>query len=133
MTDMLSALIAAGALPATSYDASSRYYALPVLTFTAPDGTVIRYIKRRIIPDAALYPTLTLHRVQQGDRIDLLAARYLGDPLLYWRIADANLAVRPDDPLNPPQPAVAPGLSAPPPADVSVKIPLAPSTPGGLT
>ncbi|MGF6789700.1 hypothetical protein [Paraburkholderia sp. 35.1] len=133
MSDMLNALLAAGALPATGYDTSSRYYALPVLTFTAPDGTVIRYIKRRIIADAALYPTLTLHRVQQGDRVDLLAARYLGDPLLYWRIADANLAVRPSDPLEPPQPAVPPGQTTPPPADVSVKIPLAPSTPGGLS
>ncbi len=59
-----------------------------------------------------------MHAVQQGDRIDVIAARYLGDPLLYWRIADANLAVRPDDPL------VQGG---------SVDIPLAAGMPGGLS
>jgi hypothetical protein len=141
MSDMLTALLTAGALPASSYDTSSRYYGLPVLEFTTPGGAVIRYMKRRFIPDAALFPTLTTHQVQQGDRIDVLAARYLGDPLQYWRIADANLAVRPDDPLNPAAPPVQPpspgaGQPAPPAAPagvVTLKIPLAASMPGALT
>lgn len=30
------------------------------------------------------------HPVQSGDRLDALAARYYGDPRLYWRILDAN-------------------------------------------
>lgn len=118
MTDMLSALIAAGALPETSYGANSRYYGLPVLEWTAPDGRLIRYVNRRFIPRPALFATLVTHNAQQGDRIDVLAARYLGDPLLYWRIADANLAVRPDDPLV---------LSKP------VAIPLPAATPTGLS
>jgi nucleoid-associated protein YgaU len=117
MSDMLTALIAAGALPQTSYGTSSRYYGLPVVDFWLPDGSVIRYVGRRFIPRASLYPTLVSHSVQQGDRIDVLAARYLGDPLLYWRIADANLAVRPDDPLV---------------LGNSLSIPLAAGAPGGL-
>jgi hypothetical protein len=117
MTDMLSALLAAGALPQSNYDVQSRYYGLPVLDWTAPDGSVLRYVQRRFIPAAWRFPSLTGHPVQQGDRIDLLAARYLGSPLLYWRIADANLAVRPDDPLA---------------AGATVTIPLPASTPGGL-
>ena len=100
MSDMLSALIAAGALPQTAYDTSSRYYGLAVLEFTTPDGTVLRYVQRRFIPRVSLFTTLALHKVQQGDRIDVLAARYLGDPLQYWRVCDANLAVRPSDPLD---------------------------------
>jgi nucleoid-associated protein YgaU len=36
------------------------------------------------------------HRVSEGDRIDNLSARYLGDPLAYWRIADANRALQPE-------------------------------------
>jgi hypothetical protein len=36
------------------------------------------------------------HTVKQGDRLDLLAATYLGDPLMFWLICDANGAVRPD-------------------------------------
>jgi hypothetical protein len=31
-----------------------------------------------------------------GDRIDNLAAQYLGDATQYWRIADANAAMRPE-------------------------------------
>jgi nucleoid-associated protein YgaU len=118
MSDLLNALIAAGALPQTSYGTSSRYYGLPVLELPAPDGSVIRYVGRRFIPRTDSFPTLVVHRVQQGDRIDLLAARYLGDPLLYWRIADANLAVQPDDPLV---------------LGKALNISLAAGVPGGLT
>jgi hypothetical protein len=117
MTDMLNALIAAGALPETSYGLNSRYYGRPVVELTRPDGTVIRYVKRRFIPQAARFATLVAHPVQLGDRIDVLAARYLGDTLLYWRICDANLAVRPDDPVV---------------LGKSINIPLAASIPGGL-
>jgi len=35
--------------------------------------------------------------VTQSDRLDNLAARYLGDPELFWRICDANAATVPDD------------------------------------
>jgi hypothetical protein len=31
------------------------------------------------------------------DRPDLLGAKHLGDPLLYWRIADANAVVDPNE------------------------------------
>lgn len=41
------------------------------------------------------------HRVAPGDRLDLLAARYYGDPLAYWRIVDANPALTPDELLEP--------------------------------
>ncbi|MGO9991360.1 MAG: LysM domain-containing protein [Steroidobacteraceae bacterium] len=118
MSDMLNALIAAGALPQTSYGTSSRYYGLPVVELKMPDGSVIRYVRRRFIPQLANFPTLAVHQVQQGDRIDLVSARYLGDPLLYWRIADANLAVAPSDPLV---------------LGNSVNIPGAARQPGGLT
>ena len=30
------------------------------------------------------------YAVVDGDRIDNLAAKYLGDPMLYWMICDAN-------------------------------------------
>jgi nucleoid-associated protein YgaU len=36
-----------------------------------------------------------------SDRLDLIAARTLGDPLLFWRIADANLALDPFDLVEP--------------------------------
>ena len=36
------------------------------------------------------------HAVAEGDRLDNVAARYLGDPELFGRICDANRALRPD-------------------------------------
>ncbi len=37
------------------------------------------------------------HTVQEGDRIDLLAYRYLGDPTLWWVICDYNYIFFPLD------------------------------------
>jgi hypothetical protein len=34
--------------------------------------------------------------VAQGERLDRLTWQYLGDPLQFWRIADANGALHPD-------------------------------------
>lgn len=42
---------------------------------------------RREIPPS---PDDRFHKVEAGDRLDLLAARYLGDAKLWWLIADAN-------------------------------------------
>ncbi len=45
MSDMLNALIAAGALPQTSYGTSSRYYGVPVIEFATRDGQTLRYVR----------------------------------------------------------------------------------------
>jgi hypothetical protein len=42
-----------------------------------------------------------VHIVDATDRLDLLAHRYFGDPLQFWRIADANPALTPEDVLDP--------------------------------
>ncbi len=49
---------------------------------------------------AAVPATVIQHLVQAGDRLDLLAWRYFGDPLQYWRIADANPTLDPDELLE---------------------------------
>ena len=83
------------------FDRASRYAALPQLTLDIPgaNGQVrhIRYVTRRFLPPIDGTTTLVEHRVVQGERVDHLAARYAGDPTLFWRICDANLIVRPDD------------------------------------
>ena len=61
----------------------------------APDGTVITYLKRRFVPPQENFATLAEHQVVSGDRVDNLAARYLGDPEQYWRLCDANGAMNP--------------------------------------
>ena len=40
--------------------------------------------------DVAPQPDDRLHLVVDGDRIDQLAYRYLGDPTLWWGICDFN-------------------------------------------
>lgn len=45
--------------------------------------------------------------MSQGDRLDLIAAKYLGDPLMAWLICDANGAIRPDDLVATPGAALA--------------------------
>jgi hypothetical protein len=41
--------------------------------------------------------TLRSHRVDARDRLDLMAWSYLGDPLLFWQIADSNACTFPDE------------------------------------
>jgi hypothetical protein len=35
--------------------------------------------------------------VTQGERLDNITARYLGDPLQFWRLCDANGALDPEE------------------------------------
>lgn len=97
MNDPLQQLIQAGLVPPVNYPTDSRYYGSSTLSFTAPGGQSITYLARRFVPQpgAPNYATVAQHTVTQGDRLDLLAARYLGDPLLFWLICDANGAIRP--------------------------------------
>ena len=97
MIDTLSALLSAGAVPQSSYAPDSRYYGLAPSTYTAADGRTIQYTSRRFIPQPSSFSTIAVHTVVQGERVDVLAQQFFGDPLLYWRLCDANLAVRPDD------------------------------------
>ena len=48
-------------------------------------------------PGAPNFATVAQHQVKQGDRLDLIAAKYLGDPLIFWLICDANGAIEPHD------------------------------------
>ena len=94
MTDPVQLLIEAGAIPSTPFTQSSRYngVALAVLERRAGEHGVA-YVRRRFIPSPATTGIAGFHSVAGHDRPDLLAAAYLGDVLLYWRIADANAVV----------------------------------------
>lgn len=94
----LQTLIRMGLVPPVSFPADSRYYGSGTLTYTAPDGQDLTYLERRFVPQpgAPNYATIAQHMVKQGDRLDLIAAKYLGDPLVFWLICDANGAIRPD-------------------------------------
>lgn len=83
------------------FDYTSRYYTVATATLTRPDGREIVYVRRRLLPRGESQPLLAEVTVQQGERLDLFTYRTLGDPLQFWRIADANDAIDPFDLVNP--------------------------------
>ncbi len=80
---------------------TSRYANVGVAEVTVPDGAggqrTVRYLLRRRLLDPSVVPPVAHHRVDAADRLDLVAARYLGDPLAAWQVADVNLALDPDE------------------------------------
>jgi hypothetical protein len=81
---------------AASFPLTSRYAGIATATLEA-DGKTVVYLKRRFVPPPARFVLLQLHTVRQGDRLDNIANTYLGDPLAFWRICDANNAFRPQE------------------------------------
>jgi len=80
-------------------DPGSRYNAIATAEHTrAGDkaGQPVRYLLRRFLPRPDDMITMVEHRVSHGDRLDNLSARYLGDALAWWRIADANYEMQPE-------------------------------------
>jgi hypothetical protein len=85
----------------------SRYDGAEQAQVSVPDGTGgerdVAYLLPRTPGDPASMRPLARHRVVPDDRLDLVATRYLGDPLAFWLIGDANAALDPaalvgDDP-----------------------------------
>jgi hypothetical protein len=83
------------------FDPTSRYASITTGTIAMPDGEggarEVRYVRRRMVPPAEAMATLALHTLAQGDRLDVLTHRYLGDPTQFWRVCDANAAMNPTD------------------------------------
>jgi len=73
----------------------SRYENVPEDVYVDARGRAVPYKLLRPLPPPGT--GVQSHLVVQGDRLDLLAHRYLGDPEVFWRICDANAAVRPQD------------------------------------
>jgi hypothetical protein len=103
------------------FEPTSRYADLPIRQRNLPDGRQVRYVAQRFIPPrssagspAATSPsatspstapwsaTLSEIAVSPSERLDLLAARTLGDPGQYWRICDANAILNPATLVLPP-------------------------------
>lgn len=80
---------------------TSRYAGVVVATTEISDGTggqrEVRYLRRRFPPQPSALQTLAEHLVTRGDRLDLIAAKYVGDPAQFWRVCDANLVIHPEE------------------------------------
>lgn len=93
MDNALAALVRSGVGTGAPSSPNSRYYGNGVEQITLPHGIVVSYFSRRIIPQTSIYTQTQNYSVVAGDRLDNLAARFLGDPILFWMIADANAAM----------------------------------------
>ena len=79
-------------------DTTSRYAALAPVQVPLPGGRIAPVLPMRIIPPATAQGEAA---ARQDERVDVLAARTLGDPLLFWRLCDANLATDPQHLVGP--------------------------------
>ena len=80
-----------------NFPPTSRYAATETAAWVGPDGRTVVYLRRRFVPPPERFAPLAEHVVTQGDRLDNIAAEHLGDPEQFWRICDANVALRPDE------------------------------------
>jgi hypothetical protein len=80
-----------------TFPPTSRYFGIETTTIETRDGKTYAYLRRRFAPQPERFTTLQEHVVVQGDRLDNITARYLGDPLQFWRVCDANRAMRPEE------------------------------------
>ena len=76
---------------------TSRYFNIETAIFEGRDGRAHAYLRRRFVPPPERFSALLEHVVVQGDRLDNITARYLRDPLQFWRVCDANRAMRPEE------------------------------------
>ena len=76
---------------------TSRYHSIGTAELETADGRTIVYVHRRFVPSPAAFALLLEHTVVEGDRLDNITAQYLGDPEQFWRICDANGAIRPEE------------------------------------
>lgn len=79
------------------FEPTSRYFSLENATLVTSEGNVIAYKRRRFLPRADSLATIAEVSPDEGDRLDIIASKTLGDPEQYWRICDANNAMRPTD------------------------------------
>ncbi|MEU9509103.1 hypothetical protein AB0D32_22815 [Micromonospora sp. NPDC048170] len=74
----------------------SRYAGVGTTVTVDPDtGQEMVHLRRRFVPPAERLATAGWEQVADGDRVDLLAARTVGDPTAFWQLCDANGAFDP--------------------------------------
>jgi hypothetical protein len=79
------------------FDPNSRYAKIKTASLAGANGREIAYVRRRFLPRSADLPTLVEMTVTQGDRLDLMTARAIGDPEQFWRACDAGDVMNPPD------------------------------------
>jgi hypothetical protein len=91
--DLLNTLLTPESRP---FPETSRYSGVEITTLETAAGETVAYLRRRFVPAPEKLALLTTHTVVLGDRLDQLAAQHLGDAEQFWRLCDANGALRPE-------------------------------------
>jgi hypothetical protein len=76
-------------------DPTSRYADTATAEYVGATGRRVVHLRRRFLPAASAYTPVARVVVTEGDRLDLIAARSIGDPEQYWQVCDANEAMNP--------------------------------------
>lgn len=84
-------------MPTYNFPPTSRYYGIEIATLKTAPGQTEVYLRRRFLPPAGNFELLVEHVVTEDERLDNIAAKYMDDPEAFWRIADANSAMRPEE------------------------------------
>lgn len=80
------------------FESTSRYSSLPTSEMTTSDGRVVRYVRRRFLPQSENMPLLGEIVVTDRDgRLDHVTYRALGVAELFWWLCDANEVMNPLD------------------------------------
>ena len=79
------------------FEPTSRYYKLETATFNPNKDEDSVYVQRRFLPQSKDIQILEQIRVNPEDRLDLIAAKKIGNPELFWQICDANAAMNPTE------------------------------------
>ena len=84
----LMAMVQLGVVPPVTFPTDSRYYGFGVQYYSAPNGQVIAYLARRIVPQpgAPNFATINQYTVHQGDRLDLIAGFDFTQRFLHQRM-----------------------------------------------
>jgi hypothetical protein len=93
----LQAMLLPGGLKTSLFPPTSRYHGVDTVIMEGRDGRPIIYLRRRFVPGPERFALLQQHEVTAGERLDNITAHYLGDPEQFWRICDANRAMRPEE------------------------------------
>lgn len=81
----------------TLFPPASRYFGIETATLEDAAGKTVIYLRRRFVPLPEHFALLQEHVVTQEERLDNITAKYLDDPEQFWRVCDANRAMRPDE------------------------------------
>jgi hypothetical protein len=79
------------------FEHTSRYDDIETAEHKTSKGQTITYVRRRFLPQGERQSLLVEVTVAEDDRLDLITARTIGDPELFWCLCDANNAMNPFD------------------------------------